>query len=531
LRPELVQARLAKATRLRELGVNPYPYSFSRTHTTGELLADFDSRIEKDPVSLAGRLMALRPMGKATFAHLHDPDGRIQLFFRQNEIGEAAQEVLSLLDLGDLIGVRGIPMRTKTGEATLRVQELTVLCKTIAPLPSVKEKDGQVFDAWDDAESRQRQRYLDLLLNPESRKAFEVRARAIRALRAFLDERGFLEVETPVLQAIYGGAMARPFTTHHNALDQRLFLRIAEELPLKKLLVGGMERVYEIGKVFRNEGVDRNHNPEFTLLEFYWAWADYREAMDLVEEMLRSTAQAAVGRTLLEWRGHQIDLAPPFARRSMVELVQEKTGLDVLAAPETELRAFLREHQVELPKFAGRGHMIEALFDSEVQPGLIQPTFVTDHPREISPLAKAHRERPDQLVERFEIFIGGQEFGNAFSELNDPVDQRRRFEDQARLRTLGDSEAQVLDEDFLTALQHGMPPAAGVGIGVDRVAMLMSGSAGIRDVLLFPHLRSEEARAGDEESAAPAEGLAGSVDPPGPDPGARDSGKPGNIGA
>jgi lysyl-tRNA synthetase, class II len=509
LRPELIEARRAKLARLRELGVNPYPYSYQRTHTVDQLLQGFDDRAEDEQVALCGRLMALRPMGKATFAGLQDPGGRIQLFFRKDEIGDRAQEILSLLDLGDLIGVRGVPMRTKTGEATVRVSELVVLCKSLSPLPVVKEKDGQVFDAWEDVEARQRQRYLDLLLNPETRQIFEVRAKTIRGLRAFLDERGFLEVETPMLQAVYGGAMARPFTTFHNVLAQRLYLRISEELPLKKLLVGGIERVYEIGRVFRNEGVDRTHNPEFTLLEFYWAWADYSEAMDLVETMCREVALSAAGGLDLDWRGQRIDLAAPFARRPMVQLVAEKTGLDVLSDPEDRLRSRLRERGVEVPAYAGRGHLIEALFDDAVQPELIQPTFVTDHPREISPLAKEHRDRPEFLVERFELFIGGHEFANAFSELNDPADQRRRFEDQAVLKTLGDDEAQVLDEDFLAALEHGMPPAAGVGLGVDRLVMLLSGAAGIREVLLFPHLRSEEGRSLGHPDAAPDRPAAG----------------------
>jgi lysyl-tRNA synthetase class 2 len=507
LRSDLIEARLAKLARLRELGVNPYPYRFERSHTTRELKEGFDERIDKETVALAGRLVALRPMGKASFAHLQDPEGRIQLYLRRDEIGEKAYEVLSLLDLGDLVGVRGTPMRTRTGEATIRVKELEVLCKAIAPLPVVKEKDGQVFDAWDDVEARYRNRHLDLILNPDARRVFEVRARTIRALRAFLDQRGFLEVETPILQPIYGGATARPFTTWHNALAQKLYLRIAEELPLKKLLVGGLERVYEIGRVFRNEGMDRTHNPEYTLLEFYWAWADYGDAMSLVEEMVTTAAREAAGTRELTWRGNRIVLEPPFPRRAMAELVSEKTGLDVIEVPEDALRKRLDARGVEVPAYAGRGRMIEALFDEEVQPDLIQPTFVMDHPLEVSPLAKANRNRPDLLVERFELFVGGMEFANAFSELNDPVDQRLRFEEQARLRAMGDEEAQVLDEEFLSALEQGMPPAAGVGIGVDRLVMLLSGMNAIRDVLLFPHMRPEEgggAVAGAADTGAPA---------------------------
>lgn len=504
MRPELIEARLTKLARLRELGVNPYPYAFGRTHTVDRLLESFDERAAaEDTVAVCGRIMALRPMGKATFAQLQDPGGRIQLYFKKDEIGEAAYEILSLLDLGDLVGVHGVPMRTRTGEATVRAARLTVLCKSIRPLPVVKEKDGQVFDAWEDTGERYRRRHLDLILHPEARRVFEVRARTVRALRAFLDDRGFLEVETPILQSIYGGANARPFVTHHHALDRKLFLRIAEELPLKRCLVGGLERVYELGRVFRNEGMDRGHNPEFTLLEFYWAWADYREAMDLVEEMVRFAARAAAGTLVVEWRGERIDLAAPFPRRPMADLVAEYTGLDPLRDDESRLRAFLQKREVAIPAWAGRGQLIEAMFDEAVQPRLVQPTFVIDHPRDVSPLAKAHRDQPDLLAERFELFIGGSEFGNAFSELNDPVDQRRRFEDQARRRDLGDEEAPVPDEDFLQAIEIGMPPAAGVGIGVDRLVMLLSGAPGIRDVLLFPHMRPEDGTL--PESAEPGE--------------------------
>jgi lysyl-tRNA synthetase, class II len=503
VRSELIEARLAKLAALRELGINPYPYSFSRTHMIDRLLEGFDARIGQEPVAVCGRLMALRPMGKATFAQLQDPGGRIQLYFKRDEVGDTAYAALALLDLGDLVGVHGAPMRTRTGEATVRVSGLEVLCKAIRPLPVVKEKDGQVFDAWEDTGERYRRRHLDLILHPQTRRIFEVRARTVRALRAFLDDREFLEVETPILQAIYGGASARPFVTHHHALDQKLYLRIAEELPLKRCLVGGLERVYELGRAFRNEGMDRNHNPEYTLLEFYWAWADYRAAMDLVEEMVRSVANAAAGSLEVEWRGERIDLAAPFPRRPMADLVREHTGIDPLHDDEERLRAYLRDRQVTIPAWASRGHLVEALFDAAVQPKLVQPTFVIDHPREVSPLAKVHREQPDLLVERFELFIGGSEFCNAFSELNDPVDQRRRFEDQARRRDLGDEEAQVQDEDFLQAIETGMPPAAGVGLGVDRLVMMLSGAPGIRDVLLFPHMRPEEGAG--PESAPPGE--------------------------
>ncbi|MCA9728889.1 MAG: lysine--tRNA ligase [Candidatus Eisenbacteria bacterium] len=498
MKKELIQTRIDKAARLRESGINPYPYVFDRTHETGELLADFDARIGGDEVSVAGRVMALRPMGKVTFAHLQDAAGRMQLYFRKDDLPVPVWEALEQIDLGDLIGVRGAPMRTRSGEATLQVRELAVLAKSIRPLPVVKEKDGQKFDAWEDTGNRYRRRHLDFILNPEHRRAFETRAKVVRACRAFLDGRGFLEVETPVLQSIYGGAMARPFVTHHNALDLQLYLRIALELPLKKLLVGGMDRVYEIGHVFRNEGIDRSHSPEFTMLEFYWAYADYHQAMDLVEAMLREVLEAATGSLQVEWDGRSLDFSKPIPRRRMVDLIEEKIGLSVLTAPEEELRARLVAAGESVPPYAARGHLIEGLFDHFVQPELFQPIFVTDHPRAISPLAKIHRDEPE-LVERFEIFIGGVEFGNAFSELNDPVDQRARFEDQAAQREKGDLEAQVLDEEFLQAIEHGMPPAAGVGIGIDRLAMLAAGVHSLRDILLFPQMRPEEIRAETED--------------------------------
>lgn len=497
MKKALIQMRIDKAHRLRELGAEPYPYSFARTHLTSELLKDFDARAGGDPVAVAGRVLALRPMGKVTFAHVQDSTGKIQLLFRKDDLSDSTWNALDLIDLGDLIGVRGAPMRTRTGEATIQASSLTVLAKAIRPLPVVKEKDGQKFDAWADTGNRYRRRHLDLILNPERRRAFEIRSRVIRACRAFLDERGFLEVETPVLQSIYGGAMARPFVTHHNALDLQLYLRIALELPLKKLLVGGIDRVYEIGHVFRNEGIDRSHSPEFTMLEFYWAYADYHEAMDLVETLLRRVLQDATGSLQVEWDGRSLDFSKPIPRRRMVDLIQEQTGLDPLRDPEERLREKLIEAREAIPAYASRGHLIEALFDHFVQPTLFQPIFVTDHPRAISPLAKAHREVPD-LVERFEIFIGGVEFGNAFSELNDPVDQRARFEDQAEQRERGDLEAQMLDEEFLEAIEHGMPPAAGVGIGIDRLAMLAAGVHSLRDILLFPQMRPEEGQLEDE---------------------------------
>jgi lysyl-tRNA synthetase class 2 len=486
---ELRRVRMEKLARLRELGENPYPYSFDRTHTAREILDGFADLEEKGSVRVAGRIMSLREMGKAAFAHVQDASGRIQVYVKQDIVGADRYEILRLLDLGDLIGVEGVAFRTRTGEISVRAEKLTVLCKAVLPLPIVKEKDGERFDDVTDKELRYRQRHTDLILNPAARRSLEARTRVIRHLRTFLDQRGFLEVETPILQSIPGGANARPFVTHHNALSMDLYLRIALELHLKRLLVGGIERVYELARVFRNEGMDREHNPEFTLLEFYWAYADYNDAMVLVEEMFRSCAMEAAGTLRVAWEGLEIDLESPFRRATMQGLILEHTGIDILEDEDARLSGWLTQRSEPLPKIPGRGPLIEYLFDAAVVPHLIQPTFVLDHPRSISPLAKVHRSGVDALVERFELFIGGHEYANAFSELNDPVDQRARLEEQAGRRSMGDEEAQYVDEEFLTAIEHGMPPAAGVGVGVDRLVMLLTGEANIRDVLFFPHLR------------------------------------------
>jgi lysyl-tRNA synthetase class 2 len=494
--PTVVRAE--KLRRLRELGIDPYPHRFERTHAADAIHQHF-AELEGQTVAVAGRLHSLRPMGKATFGHLADASGEIQLYLRQDALGEA-YAILPLLDLGDMLGAQGKVFRTRMGEISVQVSRLTVLAKALRPMPVVKEKAGVVFDAFRDREARYRMRYLDLMVNPETRQLFRRRAAIIQELRRYLDARGFLEVETPVLERCYGGALAHPFRTYHQALGLELYLRIAEELSLKKLLVGGLERVYEIGRVFRNEGLDRHHNPEFTLLEFYWAYADYRDAMDLVEDLLRQVSLAVTGGLQLQWIGghhaptedpvpETVDLAPPFARRPMLELIREATGADVMALSDPELDALGRTLGVPLPPATPRGKRIEKIFDAAVAPKLRQPTFVTDHPKLISPLAKSHRDHPEDRVERFELFVLGEEFANAFSELNDPLEQRRRFEEQTAQREAGDEEAHPLDEDFLIALEQGMPPAAGVGIGVDRLVMLLTGAASIRDVLLFPHMR------------------------------------------
>ncbi len=487
---ELRRVRLEKLAALREMGLDPYPHTFRRTISAREISERFDALEEKERVTVAGRLMSLREMGKASFAHLQDGSGRIQIHFKRDHLPEGAYRILKLLDLGDLIGVEGIPFRTRTGEITVRAERLTVLAKGLRPLPIVKEKDGIRYDDLSDKDLRYRQRHADLILNPETRRTLEMRTGVIRALRSYLDSHGFLEVETPILQTIYGGAYARPFTTRHNALSIDLFMRIALELPLKRLLVGGIERVYEIGRVFRNEGMDREHNPEFTMLEFYWAYADYTDAMDMVEDLIRAAAVETVGGTVLSWNGIDLDLAQPFSRKTMRDLLREHAGLDIVSDPDERFDAWLNARGEKGPLIPGRGPLIESCFDLAVVPRLREPTFVMDYPRSLSPLAKAHREHPE-LVERFELFIAGREFANAFSELNDPVDQRARLEEQARRRAMGDEEAQQLDEDFMIAIEHGMPPAAGVGIGVDRLVMLRTAEANIRDVLFFPLMKPD----------------------------------------
>jgi lysyl-tRNA synthetase class 2 len=456
-----------------------------------EIMDRYEELAEKVEVSCAGRIVALRPMGKASFFHIEDPDGKIQVYIRRDDVGEDPYKAFKQLDIGDLVGVTGVPFKTKTGEISVRAAGVTILAKALRPMPVVKEKEGHRYDAWEDREARYRYRYLDLMLNPGVRDVFRARARIIASLRRYLDERAFLEVETPALQERYGGALARPFKTYHNALGVDLYMRIAEEIPLKKCLVGGLERVYEIGKVFRNEGVDRMHNPEFTLLEFYWAYADYNDAMDLVEDMFRTVATDLTGGTTLPWGDKEIDLAPPFARRRLVDMVAEALGSDPMTEPEDRLREILRDAGKPARPWAQRGHLIEALLDVLVIPNVTQPTFVVDYPREVSPLAKTVRDGRPGLVERFELFIAGQEFVNSFSELNDPRDQVNRLEAQTKLREMGDDEALTYDEDFVHALEQGMPPAAGVGIGVDRLIMLLTNSESIRDVVLFPQLKPQ----------------------------------------
>ncbi len=491
------QARRDNRAGLEAMGVNPFAYRFDRTHTAREAVDAYDDKMGDDGpmVSLAGRLVALRSQGKTTFAHLEDPSGRIQLYLKQ-EFLPGEYDLIKLLDLDDHVGVTGTLFRTRTGEVTVRAMAVSILAKSLRPLPRGKVQqtdEGTVtYGGLQDPEVRYRQRYADLAVHPEVRRVFETRAEVIRWMRRFLDDRGFLEVETPILQPLYGGASARPFMTHHNALDMPLYLRIADELYLKRLVVGGMERVYEIGHDFRNEGMDRTHNPEFTMLECYQAYADYTDMMELVESMVSGLVQHLTDGPGVTFNGKALDFTPPWPRVQFVGGVLEHSGIDVLSATDAEMRARLVAQGMaaeEAATLAG-ARLMDELFKEFLEPRLIQPTFVVDYPKPLSPLAKVHRDDP-RLTERFELFINGKEVANAFSELNDPDDQRARFEDQGRQRAAGDEETQPLDEDYLRALEYGMPPTGGLGLGVDRLVMVLTGQPSIRDVILFPAMRPE----------------------------------------
>jgi lysyl-tRNA synthetase class 2 len=480
---------------IRKLDVEPYPYSFERTHFSQDIIKSFKDGSPPQNVSVAGRLMAIRRMGKASFAHIQDSQGRIQIYLKKDDLG-SIYDAFRLMDIGDIIGVKGFVFRTKLGEVSIHTLKLALLSKSLRPLPIVKEKVDEegnkvLFDPFSDKELRYRQRYVDLVVNPEVRAVFVKRAKIIKIIRNYLDERGYLEVETPILQPIYGGASARPFITHHNALDVDMYLRIADELYLKRLIVGGFDGVYEFSKDFRNEGMDRTHNPEFTMLELYVAYKDYLWMMDFVEEMISLVAKEVNGSTRVNFGETEIDFTPPFRRSAMLDLIKESTGRDLSGKNEEDLARTAKELDVEIEPTFGAGKIIDEIFKEKVEPFLIQPIFVTDHPHVTSPLAKKHRSK-DGLVERFELIAHGQELCNAFSELNDPLDQRARFEEQLKLRAQGDEEAQVLDADFLRALEYGMPPAAGLGVGIDRLTMFLTNQSSIRDVIFFPLLKPEK---------------------------------------
>jgi lysyl-tRNA synthetase class 2 len=486
---ELVRQRREKLARLRERGQDPFRVTrFDRSHLAEQIQREFEA-LEGARVRVAGRLMARRRHGKATFADLADGSGQIQLLFRVDRVGGEQYEALGELDDGDVIGAEGEVMRTRTGEVSVGVSSYRLLAKALRGLP-------EKWHGLRDVETRYRQRYLDLIANDESRRVFVIRSKVISALRGYLEERGFLEVETPMMQPIPGGALARPFVTHHNALDTDLYLRIAPELYLKRLVVGGLERVYEIGRVFRNEGIDTKHNPEFTMLEAYQAYSDYREMMELMEGMVAEAAGQALGTTRVEWEGEEIELAPPWRRVSLMASIEEHTGVEGSRLGEAgEARRVCEELGLPCEPGMALSTMINNLFEGFVQPKLVQPTFVMDYPTAISPLAKACPERPE-LAERFEPFAGGLELGNAFSELNDPEEQRRRFEEQARRKAGGEAEAHPMDEDYVRALEYGLPPTGGIGLGVERLVMLLAGASSIRDVILFPQMRPGGGTAG-----------------------------------
>jgi len=486
--------RIEKLEALRAAGIEPYPTTANRTLTAAEALQRFEE-LQAAPerqITLAGRLMLVREHGKSTFAHIEDATGRIQLYFKKDVLGDEAFAQLKLLDLGDFLEATGTLFTTRTGEPTLQVQQYRLLSKALRPLPA--KGAGGELRLFDD-EVRYRKRYLDLLANRETEAPiFVARARVLSAMRGFLDAQGFLEVETPILQPLYGGATARPFTTYHNAAERDLYLRIAPELYLKRLIVGGIERVYEIARNFRNEGVDAFHNPEFTMMECYWAYADYQDMMRLVEQMHVHIAQAVLGRLTFEYLGSAIDMTPPFQRLTLRAAIAEYTGIDYEEYPEREgLAAAMRAHGYEVNPVYGRGRLIDELKDTIVkgkQARIKRPTFLYDYPVDLSPLAKRKPGASDS-AERFQLFIGGLELGNAFTELNDPLDQRARFEDQMRQRAGRDAEAQMLDEDYIEALETGMPPTAGYGGGIDRLTMLLTDQSSIREVILFPTLREQ----------------------------------------
>lgn len=495
--------------KIREMGVDPYPAAqFDVTAFAADIKANYQEEVLEDgskkrlnyqEVALAGRIMAQREAGKAMFMNIQDSTGLIQLYLRGEEVNAAAGKedffqtlVKKLLDIGDYVGIKGFAFKTKTGEVSVHVQEFKLLSKSLRPLPIVKrDAEGNIFDAFTDPELRYRQRYVDLTVNPQFREIFKKRTKLIKTMRDYLDELDLMEVETPVLQPIHGGAAARPFKTHHNTLDMPLYLRIANELYLKRLIVAGFDGVYEFAKMFRNEGMDRTHNPEFTALEFYVAYKDYNWMMSVTEEMLARVAKAVHGHTLVPVGEHEIEFGGTYTRLSMFEAIEKYSGFNPDGKTEDELRAFCKQNHIEIDNTMGWAKLIDEIFGAKVEKNLIQPTFIIDYPIEMSPLTKKHRSK-EGLVERFELFVNGKEVANAYSELNDPIDQRERFEEQLRLAERGDEEAMAMDEDFVRALEYGMPPTAGIGYGIDRLTMLFTGQTSIQEVLFFPQMKPEK---------------------------------------
>ena len=495
------------------MGINPYPAAeYVVTAHAQEIQDQYQDDAPRMEVSIAGRVMSRRIMGKASFMELQDASGRIQVYVTRDDLCPGEDKDLynklfkKLLDIGDIVGVKGFVFRTQTGEISVHAEELTLLSKALRPLPIVKAKDDQVFDGFTDPELRYRRRYVDLIVNEGVKGIFMKRTKIFQSMRNFFNSRGYLEVDTPVLQSIPGGAAARPFVTHHNALDIPLYLRIANELYLKRLIVGGFEGVYEFSRNFRNEGMDRTHNPEFTCMEIYVAYKDYRWMMQMTEQMIEHICQEVLGSTTIQVGEHTIEFKPPYRRLTMIDAIQEYGGVNIDGMDEAELRKVCQAKGVEIDDTMGVGKLIDELFGTVAEPHLVQPTFIIDYPKAMSPLTKEHRDRSD-LTERFELFVNGKELANAYSELNDPIDQRHRFEDQLRLSERGDDEAMYIDHDFLRALEFGMPPTSGMGIGMDRLVMLLTGQESIQEVLLFPQMRPEIQPKRDKEEAYAAAGI------------------------
>jgi lysyl-tRNA synthetase class 2 len=488
---ELLTIRRNKLDELRSLGIDPFGSKYERTHSAKDVLDAYEAKTKEEldaepaEVSLAGRIMQKRGMGKASFAHLQDITGKIQIYVREDTVGDNKYKAFDLLDLGDMVGVKGVVFKTKTGETSVKVQSVEVLTKSLIPLP-------EKFHGLKDVELRYRQRYVDLIMNQDVKQTFILRSKIIQSMRRYLDSRGYLEVETPTLHSIAGGASARPFITHHNTLDMQLYMRIAIELHLKRLIVGGLEKVYEIGRVYRNEGISTRHNPEFTMIELYEAYADYKDIMKLTEELVAHIAQEVLGSTKIEYQGHQVDLTPAWRRVSMVDAIKEVKGVDFsVHMSNEEAHRLAKEHKVPVEPHMTFGHIVNQFFETFVEETLIQPTFIYGHPLEISPLAKKNPIDP-RFTDRFELFIVAREHANAFTELNDPIDQRERFEAQLLEKEQGNDEAHEMDEDFIRALEYGMPPTGGLGIGIDRLVMLLTNAHSIRDVLLFPLMRERQ---------------------------------------
>ena len=489
----LIKRRYEELDELKSKGIETFAYSFDVDNYSEDIKNNYEQYEGKD-VKIAGRIMTIRRMGKASFAHIMDQKGRIQIYLKKDDIGEN-YDAFRLMDIGDIIGAEGYVFKTKTGEISIHLKSLKLLAKSLRPLPIAKEGEDEqgnkiIYDQFVDKELRYRQRYVDLVVNPDVRNVFFKRSKIVSSMRNYLDSKGYLEVETPVLQPLYGGASARPFITHHNALDIDLYLRIADELYLKRLVVGGLDGVYEISKDFRNEGMDRSHNPEFTMLELYVAYKDYNWMMDLVEELLEHICNNVFGSSEFTFEDKKINFSRPWKRISYVDAIKDKTGVDAITASENDLRALAKNIGIEIEGLFGKAKLIDEIFSQVVEPEIVQPTFVVDYPLILSPLAKKHRSK-EGLVERFEGYVAGKEICNAFSELNDPIDQRKRFEDQVRMREAGDEEAHQVDEDFLRSMEYGMPPMAGLGIGIDRLVMLLTNQSSIRDVIFFPQMKPQ----------------------------------------